>query len=415
MGAVAPPLAPRRVAVLFPGDAEDPSVRSGTPYGVLTGLRSWGVEVVALDVRASPRAERALALALSPTHHRTPATSLRQRVRRGYSAALVGADVARWRSAVARRRLRSVGPLDGVVQLGAGYEVADPAAPLAVYDDMTVAQALEHPYPAWQALRERDVRARLAMQERVYASATACCMTSSWVAASATARFGVARERVHVVGAGTHESPRHPGRDWSVPRFLLVGLDFERKNGARVLRAFARVRRAHPGARLDVVGGHPPIDQDGVVGHGRLSRRDPAQAQRLRELFDAATCFVMPSLHEPAGVVFTEAAAAALPSVGGTVGGSADFIGDGGLVVDPTDDDAVVEAMLALCDPGLAERTGALAAARSPLFTWRAVAGRLLGALGLDGLGEDLPDDLPLRPPSRTGAARPGTGATGRR
>lgn len=398
MSAVVASVTPCRVAVLFPGDAEDASVRSGTPYGVLTGLRSWGVDVVAVDVRASARAEQALALALSPAHHRTPVPgTLRQRVKRGYSAALVGADVARWRSTVAGRRLRALGEVDAVVQLGAGYEVAT-AAPLAVYDDMTVAQVLEHPYPAWQALREKDLRARLAMQGRVYTGATACCMTSSWTAASARARFGVPRERIHVVGAGTHEAPRRLERDWSVPRFLLVGKDFERKNGPRVLRAFARVKQQHPDARLDVVGGHPPLQQDGVVGHGLLSRSDPEQAAQLRALFDAATCFVMPSLHEPAGVVFTEAAAAGLPSIGGTVGGSADFIGDGGVVVDPTDDAAVARAMQDCCDPGLARRTGAAATARSPLFTWRAVAGRLLGSLGLNGLGEDLPDDLPLRP-----------------
>ena len=39
-------------------------------------------------------------------------------------------------------------------------------------------------------------------------------------------------------------------RDWSTPRYLFVGLDWERKNGQLVLDAFAQVRVQHPDAEL---------------------------------------------------------------------------------------------------------------------------------------------------------------------
>ena len=397
-----------RIALLFAGDARDPGARSGTPYGVLTGLRSLGVDVEVVDVRAPARLERLAALGMAPLHRRgTAGLPWRARVGRGYSAALLGAEVARWRSRTATRRLVSLvgagptgGVLDGVVQLGAGYEVGPVGEPVprVVYDDMTVAQAVRWHCPDWVATGARDRVARLALQRRVYASAHACAMTSSWAAASAITDNGVTPARVHVVGAGSHDAPRTVHRSWDRPRFLLVGKDFVRKDGPRVLEAFARVRTARPDARLDVVGGHPPLDAPGVVGHGMLQRGDPGQAAVLAGLFDAATCFVMPSLQEPAGVVFTEAAAAGLPSIGGTEGGSADLVGDGGRVVDPHSTDAVTEAMLAYCDPDLAARAGAVAAARSPLFTWEAVAGRLAGALGLRrGDGVPWAEDLPLR------------------
>jgi glycosyltransferase involved in cell wall biosynthesis len=45
-----------------------------------------------------------------------------------------------------------------------------------------------------------------------------------------------------------------PRRDWSTPRFLFVGNDFERKNGVAVVSAFKRLRDQVSEARLDVVG-----------------------------------------------------------------------------------------------------------------------------------------------------------------
>jgi glycogen synthase len=54
--------------------------------------------------------------------------------------------------------------------------------------------------------------------------------------------------------------------------------------------------------------------------------------------------------------------------------------------VDPNDDRALLAAMLELADPDTAARLGALARARSRLFTWRAVAERLLAALTLPSL-----------------------------
>ena len=122
--------------------------------------------------------------------------------------------------------------------------------------------------------------------------------------------------------------------------------------------AFAEVRREHPAAELHVVGGHPPLDAPGVIGHGFLSLGDPGDAARLAELYRRATCFVMASLHEPAGIANAEAAAAGLPCIGTTNGGSATVIGPGGVLVDPADPRALTQAMLHLADPDVARRLG---------------------------------------------------------
>ena len=183
---------------------------------------------------------------------------------------------------------------------------------------------------------------------------------------------------------GRNHDPSPVERDWSVPRFLFVGRDWVGKNGAGVMRAFARLRSEIPEARLDVVG-DPPLHAPGVTGHGPLRLNVPAERARAEVLFQRATCFVMPSHFEASAIVYAEAAAAGLPSIGTSVGGSRELIGDGGRLVDPADDDDLLDAMRALAEPGTAERLGALSLERSALFTWRAVAERLLRALALPG------------------------------
>ena len=351
--------ATRRVAIAARGNPRDPATSSGTPAGLFRGLAEAGVEGVALHAGLPRRVER-----------------VARRVRLDLS------DAAALHTFVARRRLAAAGQLDGVIQWGTEFRL-DPGVPYVTFEDQTLAQALRaYDYPDLAARSHRSIDRWLARQRALYAGAAGCCATSHWAAASLVTDYGLDPERVHVVGVGRNrdlEIP--PDRDWSVPRFLFVGVQWERKNGPRLLRAFARLRAERPDATLDVVGRHPAIDQAGVRTHGflRLDRDD--ERARLDGLFRAATCVVLPSLYEPSAIVHAEAAGAGLASIGSAAGGSGTLIGDAGILVDPLSDDALTGALRELADPERARQLGVRAAARAPLLTWEAVVGRLLGAL----------------------------------
>jgi glycosyltransferase involved in cell wall biosynthesis len=368
------------LGVVLPADPAALNSWSGIPSGVCRGLAQHGVEVCPIDVRAPALLERAVTTALGvPLRSRSLATQL--------------PAVAALRSVAARIAFRNAGRLDGVVQIGTGYSV--PAgARVVTLEDMTVRQATAL-YPAWRRLPVRAVRRRVDRQRRAYDAAHACCTLTKWAAQSIIHEYGVPAQKVHVVGVGRNLCPPAGPRDWTSPRFLFVGHDWERKNGPGVLNAFARLRHERPDARLDVVGGHPSINAAGVTGHGVLRLDDPGDRARLETLFSTTTCFVMPSWIEPAGIVYTEAAAAGVPVIGTTEGGSGDIIGDGGRIVHPADEDALVDAMRAFADPELARRVGEIAQRRSQFFTWPSVAGRLLRALGLPPrAGEAMPEYL---------------------
>ena len=126
-----------------------------------------------------------------------------------------------------------------------------------------------------------------------------------------------------------------------------------------------------------------------MTGHGRLSLGSAGGQREYAELLRRATCFLMPSSHEPFGIAYLDAGSGGLPSIGTTVGGSPEAVGDGGIAVDPGDPDALPAAMLRLADPETARRLGQRAFEHAAGFTWQATAERLLRALRPPGIELD--------------------------
>lgn len=370
----------QRIGVAFPGgDPSHVSTWSGTPAGIIAGLADLGVEAVPLTIGA-PRPLRALATNALALAYLRPNSTARATVRRARGAAKASPLMARLDSATTPARLGEAEGLDGIVQIGTGVTLRS-RVPIATYEDMTVAQNRTHPYEQFSLLSESAIQARVDRQAEAYRFAVACCTATDWAARSIIDDYGIQPDKVHVVGIGANTRRVEACRDFGAPKFLFVGLDWERKNGPAVVRAFERLRRENPTVTLDVVGGHPPLSVDGVTGHGHLRRDNYDDRRLLDELFARSTCFVMPSLLEAAGIVYVEASSAGIPVVASNVGGGSWLVGDGGIAVDPSDDDAILAAMRTFTDPVVAARTGELGRDRARQFTWRRVAEGLLDAL----------------------------------
>lgn len=284
------------------------------------------------------------------------------------------------RELTVRRRVSRLADHKEIRWVQMGSEFGRPVRNFVTYDDMTVplAMAME----GYVKLRPTVARGWVRRQAGIYRAATGCCVASRWQAGSLVSDFGVPPERIQVVGFGYNVQIAAAPRDWSQPRFLFVGLDWSRKNGARVLSAFQRIREVIPAAHLDLVGDHPPVTAEGVTGHGVLDWSVPAQGAALSALFQSATCFVLPSRYEPFGIVYVEAGLAGLPSVATAVGGARDAVGDdGGLFVDPNDLEGLVAAMLQLADPARAQQMGVRAAVHAARLSWVHVAERVAASL----------------------------------
>lgn len=351
---------------------------SGTPHGLASGFTAIGADVVPLGAKVPRGLHEAVALLSRATGRRGAVADHMQ--------------IRQWaRSNALKSSVAAAPSLDAVVAMGTEmYDLArvlPVGLPAATYDDGTLLQMYRDPFSDISQSRfpARHVARWLDRQERSSRAAQLCCVSTDWAARSFVADYGIAPHRVAVVGMGHRPRRTGPGvvRDWSVPRFLFVGVEWQRKNGDAVLAAFREVRRHYPEATLDIVGNHPPLNAPGVTGHGFLRRSDTAAQQHLDDLYARATCFVLPSRFDPSPIVYLEAASSGLPVIATARGGAGSLLKEGALVVEPGDHEALVAAMLTYSDPAAAANSGAAAANSAAASSWTHVAGRITDALGL--------------------------------
>ena len=250
-----------------------------------------------------------------------------------------------------------------------------------------------HGEEVWRPLRP-TVRVALQHADLVFAP-------SRFTAEQASAWASLDREPVVVphavpveVVARTHRAV--PGRVLAVAR---MGSRDRGKGIDTLLRAWPQVAASRPHAELLVVGDgedRARLEQAtmGTGSNGRVRFVGHLDDSDLRELYRTADVFALPTrarvgvnaAGEGFGLVFVEAAASGLPVVAGRSAAVPEIVEDAktGLLVDPTDPDAVADAIGRLLDdPMLRARMGRAARARvEELFTYEAFGDRITDLLG---------------------------------
>ncbi|HKQ52355.1 MAG TPA: glycosyltransferase family 1 protein [Pyrinomonadaceae bacterium] len=171
---------------------------------------------------------------------------------------------------------------------------------------------------------------------------------------------------------------------------LTVGSIQPRKNLARLVRAYAGLRRARPQAKLPqlvLVGKRAwlygetlrAIEESGIsdltVLTGYVSETD------LPALYTGALSFVYPSYFEGFGLPPLEAMQCGAAVVAGNLTSLPEVVGDAGLLVDPFDESALMGAVARLIDDrDLRARLRSAGLERARQFTWRETAARTLDA-----------------------------------
>ncbi len=178
---------------------------------------------------------------------------------------------------------------------------------------------------------------------------------------------------------------------------LAVGRFVRRKGHVTLVAALPKILAQVPDAVLVMVGQGPMLHKaarlanalgvrDHAVFPGRLSDEEVAALYAICDVFALPTGQGEGGQVEGFGLVFAEAQAYAKPVVAGRSGGVCDAVADGetGLLVDPTDADAVADAVVrVLTDSALARRLGEAGRARvARELNWAAFARRLMAEVG---------------------------------
>jgi hypothetical protein len=177
------------LGIAYTARSLSPTLWSGIPSGIFQALRDCGVRVEYLAAEPSQLLGFAARAALT----------LRWRTK---FAAGQSPEFAAIRTRAAGRALAKARRLDAIIQLGTGYTV-DTQACLITYEDLTLMEAARY-YPVWTSMPKRALDARIKRQQEAYENATVCCTTSHRAAASIITDYGIAREKVRVVGVGAN-------------------------------------------------------------------------------------------------------------------------------------------------------------------------------------------------------------------
>lgn len=164
--------------------------------------------------------------------------------------------------------------------------------------------------------------------------------------------------------SSSRKQPRRP--ESTQIRLLFVGNCLRRNGVDHLIRAMAMLEGSR--SRLDVVGDcdfepgyyeelrrevHRLKLDDAVTFHGRVTN------ESLKEFYEQADIFAMPSLYEGFGIVYAEAMRAGLPIIASDVGPVREIVRDGenALLVPPGNPQALAEAISLLQNnPDLRDR-----------------------------------------------------------
>jgi glycosyltransferase involved in cell wall biosynthesis len=184
-------------------------------------------------------------------------------------------------------------------------------------------------------------------------------------------------ERVNVVSPGVdarftpEADSEHARRALGVnerPYVLTVAASGQKKNLLALDATSRRLREE--GLDLVVAGGsRTHLQAESALEGARYVGYVPDE--HLPGLYAGAEAFVLPSLHEGFGLPCIEAMAAGTPVVASNRAAIPETCGDAALLVDPTDHEALAQAVLtAALDKNAVERLRAAGLSRAASFSW---------------------------------------------
>ena len=179
--------------------------------------------------------------------------------------------------------------------------------------------------------------------DRAARGAAAVIVTSEFVRGRAVELLDLDPGRVHVVPHAIDHSVFRLGDEEREPIILYPARPWPHKNHTRLFEAFATLHETRPQLRLVLTGGG--LDRLEPLPEG-VENLGSVPAEHLASLYRRAACLVYPSLYEGFGLPVLEAMACGCPVAASNAGAIPEVAGDAAVLFDPTDVEAMAEAML---------------------------------------------------------------------
>lgn len=264
-------------------------------------------------------------------------------------------------------------------QIQSRFDASTAILPHFVYTDHTHLARMTYPDFDRRKLRSEKW---IAMERGIYQHAAVNFTRSSNISKSLREQYGIPDSKIVLAGVGSNvpiDDIIPENDDYQNKNILFVGIDWIRKGGPDLLRAFEKVLEKHPQATLTIVGASPEIKLANCRAVGKIP------IEEMKQHFQKASVFCLPTKMEPFGVAFIEALYYKLPIVATNVGAIPDFVetGKNGYLVEPGDVDGLARYLdMLLSDPIKSKAFGqhgfALAQAN---YSWDRVAEKMSGVI----------------------------------
>lgn len=205
---------------------------------------------------------------------------------------------------------------------------------------------------------------------------------SHYTAGEVSRLLGVARDRIAVCPPGVPEW-QAPVRGFDPNGYLLfMGTLEPRKNVTALLGAYTRLVGRQAKAPALVIAGKDGPDTAACAATiaapplaGRVQRIGYIPDADRQRIYAGARALILPSFEEGFGMQALEAMSLGIPVLVSARGGLPELVGEAGVLVDPTDEASIADALeRVITDHTLAGRLASLGLERASLFSWRRTA-----------------------------------------
>jgi glycosyltransferase involved in cell wall biosynthesis len=213
----------------------------------------------------------------------------------------------------------------------------DTRTPILFWGDAVIDSMCDYYPGAFARMGARNLDLARNQEQAALEKSRFAIYASEWAANSVRKHYNVNGDQIQVIPFGANLAIRHSRPDIShfieqrlarQCRLLFIGVDWERKGGPTALETVEILNQRGVPATLTIVGTEAP-DSPFVERLGFISKSTIAGQQRLSELLQSSTFFLLPTRAEAAGIVFCEASAFGLPIVSTNTGGVGTYVVDG--------------------------------------------------------------------------------------
>lgn len=183
----------------------------------------------------------------------------------------------------------------------------------SVYTDALIPDMIPHIYADDNKYGKKYVISYFNKYDRIYFERMSLIFTQNeWTRQAIISQYSISTEKIINVGFGVNLQPYQGEKNYNNDLLLIVlrkGTE-KYKGLLLLLEAFDLLLKLRPQVKLAVVGTDFGMDYQNVTCYYNQPREVTV------ELFQKATLYVMPALHEPNGITYLEALANKAPIVG---------------------------------------------------------------------------------------------------